>query len=333
MYLHYTKFYDTMYLTTLKEDKKMIEFILDSDVGSDADDIMALAYLANMQKKGVLTVKAVAHSQTAKHGPALIRSFFRTAGLPVPEVGTMVGGTPFTDYYCEKTCEKFATEEDYAPCDTAVRVLRRALATSEKAVLCAIGPLTNIGALFVSEGDDISPLNGADLVKEKCEKMILMAGCFVTDEKGERMPEFNVKLDAPASINAVKNCPVPIVFLPFETGLNIDSGKAITDKYGESNILAKVFTEYPHKHGGNNHSWDPATAIYAIEGCREFFRESEKGAVTVDEIGRTFFAPDANGKHVYLTMNVPCGKSEKEIKDACGKYLDDTAIELYERLI
>jgi inosine-uridine nucleoside N-ribohydrolase len=37
----------------------MIEFILDTDVGSDADDLMALAYLANMQKKGVLTVKAV----------------------------------------------------------------------------------------------------------------------------------------------------------------------------------------------------------------------------------------------------------------------------------
>ncbi len=310
----------------------MIEFILDSDVGSDADDIMAFAYLANMQKKDVLTVKAITHSQTAKDGPALIRSFFRTVGLDVPEVGTMVGGTPFTDYYCEKTCKVFATEEDYAPCDTAVRVLRRALASSQKAVLCAIGPLTNIGALFVSEGDDISPLSGAELVKEKCEKMILMAGCFVTDEKGDRMPEFNVKLDAPASINAVKNCPVPIVFLPFETGFNINSGKAVTDKFGEGNVLSKVFTEYPHKRNGNNHSWDPATVVYAIEGCREFFKESEKGTVTVDEIGRTFFTPDVNGKHCYLTVNVPEDKTEQEIKDACGKYLDNNAIELYENL-
>ncbi len=332
MYLHYTKFYATMYITTPKGLSKMLEFILDSDVGSDADDLMALAYLANMQKKGVLTVKAVTHSQTAKHGPALIRSFFRTVGLPIPEVGTMVGGTPFTDYYCEKTCAKFAVEEDYAPCETAVRVLRRALVSSEKAVLCAIGPLTNIGALFVSEGDDISPLCGADLVKEKCDRMILMAGCFVTDEKGDRMPEFNVKLDAPASINAVKNCPVPIVFLPFETGFNINSGKAVTDKFGESNVLSKVFTEYPHKRNGNNHSWDPATVVYAIEGAREFFKESEKGTVTVDENGRTFFEADENGNHVYLTMNVPEGKSEQDIKDACGKYLDDTAIELYEKL-
>ena len=97
-------------------------------------------------------------------------------------------------------------------------------------------------------------------------------------------------------------------------------------------ILSKVFTEYPHKHDGNNHSWDPATVVYAIEGCREFFKESEKGTVTVDEIGRTFFAPNVNGKHRYLTMNVPEGKTEQEVKDECGKYLDDTAIELYEMI-
>lgn len=58
----------------------------------------------------------------------------------------------------------------------------------------------------------------------------------------------------------------------------------------------------------------------------------EKGTVTVDEVGRTFFEADENGRHSYLTMNVPEGKAEQDIKDACGKYLDDTAIELYERL-
>lgn len=310
----------------------MIDFILDSDVGSDADDVMALAYLANMQKKGVLKVKAVTHSQTAKHGPAFIRSFFRTVGLPVPEVGTMVGGASFTDYYCEKTCEKFAVSEDYAECEVAARVLRRALATSEKATLCAIGPLTNIAALFESDGDDISPLNGIELVKAKCEKLILMAGCFIEEKPGERRAEFNVTLDAAASKIAIEKCPVPITTLPFETGLNIDTGKKITDKYGDSNVLSKAFTEYPHKHNGNNHSWDPATVVYAVEGCRTFFKESEKGVITVDEIGRTFFKADKNGKDTYLVMNASEGEEERKLKDECGAYIDSVALELYDNL-
>ncbi len=306
----------------------MIDFILDTDTGSDADDVMAYAYLASMQKKGVINLKAVTHCHTTKFGAPFIRAFFRTAGVPVPQVGIMVGGTPFTDYYCEKTCEKFAIPEDFAECESAVRVLRRALATSEKAVLCGIGPLTNIGALYESTPDDISPLSGKELVAQKCEKMILMAGGFV-DKDGVRTPEFNVKLDVHASKSAFENCSVPIVVLPFETGFNINTGKAVTDIYGESNMLGKAFTEYPHKRNGNNHSWDPATVVYAIEGKREFFAESVSGTITVDDKGATFFAPSANGKHTYLTVNTSAGKTEQDVKDDCGAYLDFIAIELY----
>jgi inosine-uridine nucleoside N-ribohydrolase len=192
-----------------------------------------------------------------------------------------------------------------------------------------------MGALFMSEGDDISPLSGVELVKEKCDRVIIMAGCFVDtyytgSQNGARMPEFNARHDTPATQTVVERCPVPIVFLPFETGWDMNFGKAVIAKLGDSQVLPKAFIEYPYNRDGDNYSWDPATVVYAIEGCRDFFEESEWGTVTVDDKGTTYHTPDPNGKHRVLNMKKIDGKTEQDVKDAVGRYLDEIAIKLYE---
>ncbi len=308
---------------------KKLDFILDTDVGCDCDDMMALAYLIYAKRHLNVNIKAITHSNTCKSGIPCIRAMFRELGEEIPVMGEMYCDLEVYDNYSGIVAEKFAAPEDFEPAEDAARVLRRALAESEKAMLCAIGPFTNIAKLLESEGDDISPLDGIALVKEKCEKLVVMAGGFVVGEDGRNIPEWNVKVDIGASQRMVKLCPVPMVFLPFEAGLDMLTGGPAMEKYGEDNVLSLSFNRcFDTKERGGRHSWDPATLVYAIEGCKDFFVEGEKGTVTVDEEGRTEFTA-GGGMHSFLTIHTAEGLDEQAAKDRVAAYIDACAMEIY----
>lgn len=212
---------------------KKLNVIFDTDAGSDCDDMMALGYLIYAQKQLGVNIRAVTYSHVSPFGAAAIRSTFRYFGEEAPTVGVMVGGNPFDDHYAKSISEGFATSSDKAEAPSAVSVLRRALAECDrKCVICAVGPLTNIGALLRSEADDISPLSGVELMREKCEKAVLMAGRFVPDHTGELTAEWNIKCDITAAQTVALLCPVPIAWLPYETGIDMITGKPIMNRYG-----------------------------------------------------------------------------------------------------
>ena len=307
---------------------KPIDYIFDTDAGSDCDDMMALAYLANMERRGVIDVKCVTYSHASKDGPAAIRAFFRNLSLPIPPVGQMTHGKVINDNYCKALADKFATEEDRKETLDAVSVLRKALVESENAVICAVGPLTNISDLLLSEPDLISDLNGVELVKAKCSKVVMMAGEFVAEEGKDLKTEWNVLCDVEACINVAKLCPVPMVWLPWETGIDMKTGRPLLDKYGEGTPVSLAFNLYPWVDADGRHSWDPATALYSVEGAKDFFKENV-GFVTVDENGITSFVEKADGNHTVLTMKEKSGIKELTVKAECASYLDGLALELY----
>ena len=309
---------------------KKTDFIFDTDVGNDCDDMMALAYLVYAKRHLGVALKAITHCAKSPHGIAAIRALLRHLGEAVPPLGEMPIEAVERDNYSKAVAERFATPEDYAPVPDAVSVLRRALTESENAVICAVGPLTNIAALLESEGDEISPLDGVSLVREKCAKMVLMAGDFVLLEDGTSKPEFNAKVDAHATAVVARLCPVPLVFSPFELGLNMLTGKPAMEKYGESTPLSLSFMRYGDTYlKGGRHSWDPATAVYAVEGCGAYFEDSRCGTVTVDAAGATYMKDDPCGLHRILTVKPRAGKTEAEAKTAIAAYIDSCAMRAY----
>ena len=305
---------------------KPIDLIFETDVGSDCDDMMDLAYLAYAQREGAVQLRAVTYSNGVPEGPAAIRTMLRTLGTPVPPIG--IPATPMKPYehYCRQVVSRFGTAEDLAPTENAVKVLRRALAQSENAVICAVGAMTNISDLLKSLPDEISPLNGVELVHQKCAKVVLMAGIF--DPAVTRI-EWNIHLDVAAAQNVAKSCPVPVFWLPSETGTDIITGGPALEKYGEDTPLSLSFCLFPGvKKKGGRHSWDPVTAMYAVEGCRDFLTESRCGTVTVDGEGRTAFLPDANGLHRVLTVPEQPGLTQAERKALVAAYIDGCAMKI-----
>ncbi|MBE6546051.1 MAG: hypothetical protein E7668_01250 [Ruminococcaceae bacterium] len=309
---------------------KKIELILDTDIGGDCDDMMALAYLVYATRYRNVELKAITHCNGCPHGAELIQSFFEFLGEKVPPIGHAAKGTKAFDTYASLVTERFGVSEKMPTAD-AVTTLRRALAESDKAVLCAIGPLTNIAALLESKGDEISPLDGASLIREHCEKLVLMAGGFVPGEDGRNRPEFNAYVDIEATQKTVALCPIPMVFLPFETGLDMLTGKPMMDTFHDTTPLSLSFVSHGHtKEHGGRHSWDPATVLYVVEGLADRFKESEGGRVTVDGEGRTTLVPEKNGIHSVLTVKTHDGISESDCKARIAAYIDACAMKVHE---
>lgn len=315
----------------------MIDLIFDTDMGADCDDVMALTYLTYAKRHGMIRLLAVTHCLDTPYGVPAIRSFFRFFGEAVPPVGRMVGGAHISDQYVQGMAEKFATGADFDAAEPAARVLRRALVEAEnECVICAVGQFTNIAALLESEPDDICPLSGVELVREKCRELVLMAAKLRSSE-----PEWNVKWDVPAAKTTFDRSPVPITVLPSETGIDMITGKELVEKYGDSTPLTLSFILFnthvcahscdPLKSG--RHSWDPATAVYAVEGVKDFLVKSERGRIDITATGSTTFIPAEDGNVRVLWPNTAGGISEQEAKDRMAVYIDECAAAVLDRRI
>ena len=315
----------------------MIDFIFDTDAGADCDDIMALTYLTYARRRGDIRLLAVTHCLDTPYGVPAIRSFFRFFNEQVPPIGRMVGGAHIPDQYCREMAEKFATGADFDEAEPAARVLRRALVQSKGGcVICAVGQFTNIAALLRSKADDISPLDGIALMREKCRELVVMAAKLRSDE-----PEWNVKWDVPAAREMFYNCPVPITVLPSETGIDMITGKEAVEEYGYTTPLTQSFINFntkicadicdPLKSG--RHSWDPATAVYAVEGVREFLTKTEPGRITVSDTGATQFIPCDDGNVCVLWPSTAGGITEQEAKDKMAAYINKCADEVLKEKI
>ena len=116
---------------------------------------------------------------------------------------------------------------------------------------------------------------------------------------------------------------MPVVILPSETGRDVITGEKAVIKYGDSNPLTLSFLSWLGKIAGRC-SWDPMTAIYAVEGQREFFKESEPGDVSVTDNGTTYFEKNPNGKFIILTPNY----ENYNIIETIATYIDDCAEKL-----
>lgn len=297
---------------------KPIKLILDTDVGSDCDDMMAISYMIACEKRGLVKPLAITISHPSPYAAAGIRGLYRSFGAEAPIMGQMPLDPPRRDNYGKQIYERFGKEDDIAPIMPALAILRKTLAESDGGVtLCAIGPLTNIAALLESEGDEICPLDGVELMKQKCSRLVLMAGGFEPDENGKNCPEWNVKIDIESSKKVFELCENEIYTLPFEAALTMITGKRAVELLGDTHPLTLAFLGFHNSIG--RASWDPATLLWALEGNRDLFTLTKAGRISVDDIGTTDLCSDENGKHYVIKVKQ---NENEQFEDAQARVAD-----------
>lgn len=217
----------------------MNKIIFDTDIGGDCDDAGALAILHEAQNAGKAELLAVTLSTSSPYAAGCADAINRYYGhiVPIGQTETKAPGGDenlYEDSYGKAISEAFENgyPKEEKP-QSAVRLLRRLLAenTGEKITIVAVGNFENLAALLTSGADDISPLTGKELMLAQAKRVVAMA-CFFPSESVPEVwfgdwkmeAEFNVAVDIPSARTTLEECPVPVYFSHYLTGMSVLPG-------------------------------------------------------------------------------------------------------------
>lgn len=251
--------------------------ILDTDIGTDSDDIGALAILCNLAYQQKINLLAVTSCSSTLEPVYTIDVIAESYGLSLP-IGKSIkpyGEDDSHGDYARKICQAYTSRLCGKPIPSAVSVLRKAL-TKGNVTLVTIGPLNNIADLLDSPADEISPLNGKQLFAQNVTEVYAMAGTFTNN-----WTEWNVAENVSAFRQMLDQVNCPITFIPFEVGAKV---KTATNFLNGDDCPMKL-GYFVHNHGPRE-SWDPITAYCATVEC---LPTTDWGQVTADSNGVTTY--------------------------------------------
>lgn len=289
------------------------DVIFDTDIGGDIDDVLALQMVINYHNAGKINLAAVTISKDNRKSILLVDGICRFNGIDGIDIGFASNGVDPDEYYYLNPVLDARRKDgsslisplvDTASVEDGYKVMRRKLAESKdgNAIIITVGSFCNMSNLLLSGPDEISPLNGVDLVARKVGKVCVMGGTF---DSANMFPEWNIKGDIPSSQRLFDLCPVTMVVSGWEVGNAVlYPAESIENDFGDvnENPLTVAYTHYA-KMPFCRPTWDLSSVYDAVASDRNAYGISGPGRIVVDEQGITRFTPDANGRHYYLTIS------------------------------
>lgn len=277
----------------------MRRLILDTDLGNDIDDVVALCCMYALARKRQIDFRDILiskpHQYSAPYCDFLSRyhglqpNIGRAPSINLDEADRYVSLYPFLagKWYAKP----LMLRQDFDP---AQDVLRQALTEAEEPVtMVMIGLSTNLAAFLQDESD-------RELFHNKVERIVIMAGNFA-----RKVPEFNIVADLEAFESVLDRSKCEIVFCGWELGNRVRFPFSEMDRLHHAGVFQPLWLSYfafmdgPH----DRPSFDPVTVLYASGQYQHLFGISPPGRVTVSADGSVEFRPDVEGRHRYLTLN------------------------------
>lgn len=288
-----------------------VRFIFDTDIGNDVDDTMALAVIHALQNRNeceLLAVTITKDNPYAAPMTAVLNTFYGRPDIPIAVVknGPAKEDGKYNRQVLELKDDAGKPRYSYklSPVEQlpeAVAYLRKRLAAEpdNSVVLVQVGFFTNLARLLETQGDDISPLSGKELIVKKVKFLSLMAAAW----DGRR--EYNVIQDIPNAQKMIDNWPTEMIFSGWEIGNSIQyPPKSMRDDFNY--VKYHPVKDAYHFYRGLDNSqptYDLTSVLYAVRPDRGYFDLSPKGTVKVLDNGTTTFEPSENGKHRFLHVN------------------------------
>jgi hypothetical protein len=279
-----------------------VPVIFDTDFGPDVDDVGALAVLHALADRGEAEILGV---MISTHGdpesPRAIDAVNTYYGRPDIPIGLPDDNAPvFQSKYTEGLASTF--ENDQSTAADATTLYRQLLSEQPdgSVTIVSVGYKSNLDDLLLSEADEISPLNGAELVARKVKLWVAMAGQFPDSSENYAGAEWNLVKDLRASIVTMTLWPTPIVFSGFEVGDPIRTGGSLQTAVPEDNPVREAYLLF--NGGEDRQSWDLTAVWYAVRGPTEFFGTCP-GRIQINTDGSNVWDPAGTG-HAYLVTKV-----------------------------
>jgi inosine-uridine nucleoside N-ribohydrolase len=291
--------------------------IFDTDLGPDYDDVGALAFLHAMSDSGkVNLIATVASNKDNLVAPSIdvINTYFDRPGLIIGAPKTAGVSQGSSQHWADSIVAKYPhnmKSTDDAP--DAVKVYRRVLSQQPDSSVTIItaGFLTNLCNLLKSQADDISPLNGIDLIRKKIKLLVSMAGRFPEGK------EFNLYMDSTSSKYVFENWPGKVIFTGYEIGEKIKTGRRLIQSPVYDSPVKDVFRismPLSEEDRYGRMSWDETAALIGVYGTSGFF-DTVSGKIIVNDDGSNSWENMPDGKQSYVVQKMPVYQITKFIED------------------
>ena len=287
--------------------------IFETDMGNDVDDALAVDMLYKYNKQGRINLMGIMLNKEGEFPPKYIDLLNTWYGQKRIPIGTSprndqsrVAGANYTQVICEMQDEKGKplykrSIKDYSKLLPAVKLYRKLLAKADDAsvTIVSVGFSTNLAQLLETRADEYSPLTGKELVAQKVNRLVTMAGHI----ENPKYAEYNVINDVASCQRVFSEWPTPIYMSPFELGLQIRyPAQSIENDFTwtKHHPIVDSYKAYLKKIE-DRPTWDLTAVLYAIDP-QQFFNISPAGNIVVTDEGYTHFTKNAAGKHFYLSV-------------------------------
>jgi inosine-uridine nucleoside N-ribohydrolase len=281
-----------------------VHLILDTDIGNDVDDALALAMIHALQNRAEVRLLAVTITKDNRYAAPfvdLVNTFYGHPDIPIGVVrnGKTRENSPMLEVPVQRRDSTGhyvypRRLQDGSQAPEAVELLTRILSQQpdHSVTIAQIGFSTNLARLLKTP-------HGRELIQQKVNDLYLMAGNFLKPQ-----PEYNVYTDPDSAKVLVEQWPTPMVFSGYEVGLAITFPYEAIERdfrYTDNHPIVEAFRIYVGKRE-DHPNWDSTAVLEAIRSDRGYFEISAPGRVRLGPNNTTVFTPDAQGNCRYLII-------------------------------
>lgn len=272
------------------------KIILDTDMGSDCDDVGALALLHHYASHGKADLLAVIYSSGAvPYGAGVvdaINSFYGRKEIPVGAYQGTDFGDPVDKMGAQMLVMDTATFKHKIIRNSDAReqtALNRQVLASQpdtSVTYITIGHTRGLYELLVSTSDSISDLSGRELIKKKLKRWVALGALGAGNENKDFVRDWNFFFNgtAPYTKYLVDHFPRPVYFV--DGGSRIMTGRSLLET-PPGNIFRRAYSDWlwnveKKRLEDQRPSWDLVTVYFAVEGPGPYLSPMETGYLEFD---------------------------------------------------
>ncbi len=285
--------------------------IFDTDMGSDCDDVGALALLHYYAREGKVDILGCIYSSgKVPYGAGVvdaINHYYGRPDIPIGAAYDTIVGDPVDKMSSEELAHdtaryghKIVTNQDALE---QTYLSRKLLAQEEdtSVIYITVGHTKGLYDLLVSGPDAVSPLSGQELVKKKIKSWVALGALKADNPEGDLKKDWNFFFNgtAPFTDYLIENFPRPGYFI--DGGSTVMTGKSLMDT-PEENIVRQAYTDWLGWAGktleDQRPSWDLLAIYFIIHGLGDYLEEAERGILAFDpEKGCVWVKGNNNRQH------------------------------------
>lgn len=323
------------YRQTLADRLSPAKLILDTDIGNDIDDALALTLIHTLQRQNECDLLTVTINTPNKYSPVytdIVNTFYAKGSIPIgiTDQGPKHSAETYTEQIVKKGIFRSTRSASFIY-PSAIDLLRQTLASQpdQSVIIVGIGFFNNLARLLDSQPDAFSPLNGMELIRQKVKFLSSMAGNFspqALDVPSAKYKEYNIYMDVESARFVLSKWPTPIVLSGFEIGETIlYSAESIENdfRWAQPHPLVEAYKRF-NKMPYDRPCWDLTSVFFAVRPANPYLTLSHPGFVTIFDEGHHSFTPNPAGPIRYLqTTQDQAAHLAKTFHRMCSKpYLE-----------